>query len=91
MFNYIQTAVSACVGGAPCFPSGSWPGRTYLPDSDLDVTVLLPPGSPVGADWFIAVNQALVLASASGMVAVVDGGCRGWRLSWMGAVVDGHG
>ena len=73
VFNYIQTAVSACVGGAPCFPSGSWPGRTYLPDSDLDVTVLLPPGSPVGADWFIAVNQALVLASASGMVAVVDG------------------
>ncbi|CAK4066277.1 unnamed protein product [Aphanomyces euteiches] len=45
-----------------CTPSGSFPLKTYLPDSDIDVCLEVPDPALV-ATWHLAVTQALIGAA----------------------------
>ncbi|RHY32643.1 hypothetical protein DYB32_005788 [Aphanomyces invadans] len=46
----------------PCTPSGSYPLKTYLPDSDIDVCLEVPDAA-AAATWHLAVTQALIGAA----------------------------
>ncbi|KAF0686618.1 Aste57867_21590 [Aphanomyces stellatus] len=46
----------------PCTPSGSYPLKTYLPDSDIDVCLEVPDPAAV-ATWHSAITQALIGAA----------------------------
>ena len=50
--------------GAEAYATGSTATSTYLPSSDIDIAVFMPPGQAAG-DWFIRLNEALCLASAA--------------------------
>ena len=67
---YIRGVVSSTLNGAECFAIGSHVSNTYLPNGDIDITIVLASdGTVKGAaasnddPWFVKLNEALCMAS----------------------------
>ena len=66
--NYVRSLIQQQpeLAGARVLDTGSFASKTYLPDSDVDLTITLPCSSYPGAysdDWMLAVNHALCRAA----------------------------
>lgn len=60
--NFISKLVGTSLG-IEVFQTGSFPTKTYLPNSDLDMTVCT--GSMLGDEWFRKLHDALLACSRS--------------------------
>ena len=61
----LRSALTSALNGWAAFPSGSSVTRTYLPTSDLDVTLFVPRGTEEGTDWVVRVTEALCRTSGA--------------------------
>ncbi|KAL7682454.1 putative tetratricopeptide-like helical domain superfamily [Plasmopara halstedii] len=72
VISFVQRIISAHfpLAAAPLFyPTGSYPMKTYLPGSDLDICLLLP--QELETSWYFMVMQALCVAGGSGGAGTV--------------------
>ncbi|CAI5710698.1 unnamed protein product [Peronospora destructor] len=87
VLSFVQRVIVAHfpLSAAPLFfATGSYPMKTYLPGSDLDVCLLVP--QELESSWYYIVTQALCVAGGSGGVGtVLDIGIVGGALD--GAVI----
>uniref|UniRef100_M4BBQ8 PAP/OAS1 substrate-binding-related domain-containing protein n=1 Tax=Hyaloperonospora arabidopsidis (strain Emoy2) TaxID=559515 RepID=M4BBQ8_HYAAE len=72
VLSFVQHVITAHFPLAPSplfFATGSYPMKTYLPGSDLDVCLLVP--RELESSWYYIVTQALCVAGSSGGVGTV--------------------
>ncbi|RQM13658.1 hypothetical protein DD237_003979 [Peronospora effusa] len=72
VLSFVQRIITAHfpLAAAPLFfATGSYPMKTYLPGSDLDVCLLVP--QELESSWYYIVTQALCVAGGSGGVGTV--------------------
>ncbi|CAI5722421.1 unnamed protein product [Peronospora destructor] len=72
VLSFVQRVIVAHfpLAAAPLFfATGSYPMKTYLPGSDLDVCLLVP--QELESSWYYIVTQALCVAGGSGGVGTV--------------------
>jgi DNA polymerase sigma len=70
IFNFLRGLLRKRLPNLECFLMGSFPLKTYLPDSDLDMTISVS-GLPEGEEggemedeaWLVRVNEALCRAA----------------------------
>ncbi|OQR84311.1 hypothetical protein ACHHYP_13571 [Achlya hypogyna] len=64
LMRYLAAVLEPVGAVTTFYPSGSYPLKTYLPDSDIDVCLVLADESYV-ATWHAAVTQALMAAATA--------------------------
>ncbi|KAL4174785.1 hypothetical protein KRP22_006714 [Phytophthora ramorum] len=72
VLSFVQRVITAHfpLAAAPLFfATGSYPMKTYLPGSDLDVCLLVP--QELESSWYYIVTQALCVAGGSGGAGTV--------------------
>ncbi|KAF1790271.1 Tetratricopeptide repeat [Phytophthora cactorum] len=72
VLSFVQRVITAHfpLAAAPLFfATGSYPMKTYLPGSDLDICLLVP--QELESSWYYIVTQALCVAGGSGGVGTV--------------------
>ncbi|KAG6590802.1 DNA polymerase sigma [Phytophthora cinnamomi] len=72
VLSFVQRIITAHfpLAAAPLFfATGSYPMKTYLPGSDLDICLLVP--QELESSWYYIVTQALCLAGGSGGAGTV--------------------
>ncbi|ETK79176.1 hypothetical protein L915_14944 [Phytophthora nicotianae] len=72
VLSFVQRIITAHfpLAAAPLFfATGSYPMKTYLPGSDLDICLLIPQG--LESSWYYIVTQALCVAGGSGGAGTV--------------------
>lgn len=72
VLSFVQRVISAHfpLAAAPLFfATGSYPMKTYLPTSDLDICLLVP--QELETSWYFTVMQALCIAGGSGGAGTV--------------------
>ncbi|KAG7383791.1 hypothetical protein PHYPSEUDO_003333 [Phytophthora pseudosyringae] len=86
VLSFVQRVITAHfpLAAAPLFfATGSYPMKTYLPGSDLDICLLVP--QELESSWYYIVTQALCVAGGSGGAGTV------LDLGNSGGVADGSG
>ncbi|GMF45774.1 unnamed protein product [Phytophthora fragariaefolia] len=86
VLSFVQRIITAHfpLAAAPLFfATGSYPMKTYLPGSDLDICLLVP--QELESSWYFIVTQALCVAGGSGGAGTV------LDVGNPGASVDGSG
>eukprot|EP00644_Phytophthora_capsici_P007965 jgi/Phyca11/530781/estExt2_fgenesh1_pm.C_PHYCAscaffold_770034 len=86
VLSFVQRVITAHfpLAAAPLFfATGSYPMKTYLPGSDLDICLLVP--QELESSWYYIVTQALCVAGGSGGAGTV------LDLGNSSAAVDGSG
>ncbi|CAI5718260.1 unnamed protein product [Hyaloperonospora brassicae] len=84
VLSFVQHVITAHFPLAPAplfFATGSFPMKTYLPGSDLDICLLVP--RELESSWYYIVTQALCVAGSSGGVGTV------LDIGNAGGVIDG--
>ena len=61
VFNYLKGIVRQTLG-VEIFPIGSFVGRVFLLEGDIDMTVILPRSTPSNS-WFVKLNETLCMAA----------------------------
>ncbi|EGZ23344.1 hypothetical protein PHYSODRAFT_485178 [Phytophthora sojae] len=72
VLSFVQQVITAHfpLAAAPLFfATGSYPMKTYLPGSDLDICLLVP--QELESSWYFIVTQALCIAGGSGGAGTV--------------------